>query len=234
VLAAWEARGVIHTRTLAAGHSRFGPDQRANHRAAPQADIQAALAPNGRAAVAWAAQRLTEGGAMGTITYSAAVRGVAHGRFDLERRLETQPGVRLASPVRLAMDSHGRGTVAWAGATAAGALVVRVADAPPGRPFLAGRDVSAPGADSRPAGLVAGPGRRRLVVWMTGTPDGLGSVQAAYAPPAGDFGAPEIVSPGPEARVPRAAFDPVSGRATVVWSERPPGERDTFARAATR
>jgi hypothetical protein len=109
-----------------------------------------------------------------------------------------------------------------------------VADAPAGRLFGLGRDVSPAGSDARPADLVAGAGGRRLVVWVTGSPDGIGAIGAAYAPLSADFGPPETISAGPQARVPRAAFDPRTGRPTAVWSERRPGATRTVARAATR
>jgi hypothetical protein len=234
VLVAWASGGVVRVRSRLAGSARFGPARRVSRAPAPQADVEAALAPSGRAAVAWASQSVTEGGTTGPIRYSGTVgrRGIR--TFPLERRLETQPATRLVSPVRLTMDPLGRATVAWAGLTPSGQTVVRVADAPPGRLFGLGRDVSPAGVDARPADLVAGPGGRRLVVWVTGSPEGIGSIGAAYGPPPADFGPPETISAGPQARVPRAAFDPRTGRPTVVWSERPPGATRSLARAATR
>jgi hypothetical protein len=232
VLVAWAAGGAVRARTLASRADAFGPQIRVSRSPAPQADVEAALSRNGRAAVAWASQRVTEGGETGPIRYAATVGRAGARTFALERRLETQPASLLASPVRLAMDPRGRATVAWAGLTATGAVVVRVADAAVGRTFGLGRDVSPAGA--RPADLVAGPGGQRLAVWVAGPFGESGTVGAAYAPPAGDFGPPETISTGPGARVPRAAFDPRTGRATAVWSERPPGLARTFARASTR
>ena len=110
-----------------------------------------------------------------------------------------------------------------------------------GRRFGAPQDVSPPGIEAWIGDLAAARDGRALVTWTAGTGDELaGQIQAALAPAGAPFGPPELVSALQEARLPAAAFDPVSGRPTIVWSNRPEGsarpidEIETFAEAATR
>jgi hypothetical protein len=153
---------------------------------------------------------------------------------------ERQPASLIAEPVALAVEPSGRATFAWTGYDGAH-LRVRAADAVPGARFSAPQDLSAPGADAL-LGDVAGGGDRRVATWTVG---GVGSdggrIEAAFAGPGQPrFGAPEVVTDGALARVPRVAFDPVSWQPTVVWSQRPapdaaaPGVAQTVARAASR
>jgi hypothetical protein len=231
VLVAWESGGTIRTRTRAAHGRGFGRALPASSSPAPDAAVEAGISRSGRAVVAWAAQRRTEGGTTGPITYAAAIRRSGGRRFG-EQVLEREPSSRLAQPVRLAMEPSGRATVAWAGFDGTSTRV-RVSTADAGAPFGAPQDVSPPGAAATLGDLAAGHGRR-VLVWIEGTADdGSGRLQAAFASGL-LFGASETVTDGPAARIPRAAIDPASGRPTVVWSERPPGVTGTVARAATR
>ena len=115
---------------------------------------------------------------------------------------------------------------------------MRAAVEGPAKRFGAALDVSPPGEDAILSDLAAGPDGRVIAVWDHGF-DAAGTVRAALSPFAGAaFGPPENVSPaGQDARFGRAAFDPLSGRPTVVWSNRPRGSGrpiQTFAQAATR
>lgn len=233
VLVAWESGGAVRTRTRARTRRVFGPVRRAGSAPAPQADVEAAVAPNGRAVVAWAAQRATEGGELGPIAYAAAVRPASAARFRHEQVLETQAGgARRAAPVRLVMDPSGRATVAWTSFDGADERVA-AARTRGGLDFGGARMISAPGADARPAALATGSDGRLLLVWVAGAEE-TGRIEASEAPPAGEFGPPEVVAAGPQASVPDAALHPRTGRPTVVWSERPAGATRSEARAATR
>jgi hypothetical protein len=221
VLVAWASRNRIRARTRAAGRPSFGPAD-VVAAGAPRADVEAGLAESGRAAVAWAAQRASEGGALGRATYAAAVRRAGRTAFGRVQVLERQGASHVASPVRLAVEPAGRATLAWAGLPG-----VRIASTANGPRFGRPRTVSAAGAV--PSDLVAGPRGRRLVVWVDD-----GRVGASYAPAGETFGAAEAISAGPEAREARAAFDPHWRRPTVVWSERRSGSARSAARASTR
>ena len=241
VLVAWDARGVLRTR--------FKPRARRGFRAADTirsedaffADMQPVVTPNGRAVLAWSAQLVGEGGESGELYYQAAVRPSGAGRFRRAKVLEQLGREQRDRPIDAVVDSTGRVVVAWSGLDGATRRVRAAADDPSGG-FGPAQDVSAPGEDALLSGLAAGPGGRLIAVWDGGVEDPASSVRAAVAPAAGEpFGPPESVSPaGQEARFGRAAFDPASGRATIVFSNRPEGsgrpvsEIETFAQAATR
>ena len=101
--------------------------------------------------------------------------------------------------------------------------------------------MSPPPEDAILSDLAAGADGRVIAVWHQGI-EAVGTVRAALAPAAGAaFGPPENASPvGQDARAGHAAFDPLTGRPTIVWSNRPRGsggpvsEIETFAQAATR
>jgi hypothetical protein len=229
VLVAWESDGVIRTRTRSPHGARFGATTVVTRSGARGADLAAGLSRRGRAVVAWGAQRRSSGGETGRITYAAAIRRPGGTQFAVTV-LEHRPASLLAQPVALAVEPSGRATFAWTAGR------VRVVTAAPGAPFGGPQDVSGPDAV---LGDVAASGGRRALTWVVGTADdGSGRIEAAYAGAgATRFGPPEVVTAGPQARVPRVAFDPATGRPTVVWSERPlttPGVPKTVARAATR
>jgi hypothetical protein len=222
VLVAWESRGRIRARTRVAGGESFRPADTVAA-GAPKADVEAGVTASGRAAVAWAAQRATEGGERGPVTYAAAVRRAGRMRFGAEQLLERQAASHVAAPLRLVLEPEGRATVAWAGLPG-----VRISSTGAGPRFGDARTVSPAGA--APSDLVAGARGRRPVVWV----DAANHVGASYAPAGETFGAAEAISAGPEAREARAAFDPHWRRPTVVWSERRSGSARSVARASTR
>jgi hypothetical protein len=222
VLVAWESRGAIRARTRPAGRDSFG-SARSVAGGAPKADVEAGLTANGRAVVAWAAQRASEGGERGPVTYAGAVRRAGRARFGPVQVLARQGPRHRAAPVRLAVEPGGRATVAWAGLAG-----VRISSTGHGPRFGVPRTVSA--ADAVPSDLVYGARGRRLVVWIDAGSD----VGASYAPAGETFGAAERITAGHEAREARAAFDPHWRRPTVVWSERRIGSERSVARASTR
>jgi hypothetical protein len=229
-LVAWESGGAILTRARTPHGRAFAPARRANATPAPSADVAAGLARDGRSAVAWASQRQTEGGPQGTLTYAAALRRPG-GRFAQEVLERHASASGAQAEIRLAVEPGGRVTVAWAGLTADGRQV-RAATAARGAHLRDSQAVS-PVGPGVVLGDLAAAGGRRLVVWLDGGADDAGQLMAATAPPGAAFGPPEAVGDQPRARAPRAAIDPLSGRPTVLWSERTSG-LTTVARAATR
>lgn len=240
-LVAWDARGTIHARLRRAGaHTRFGREEVVRSAPAYYATLRAAVTAHGRAYVGWTAQLLTEGGDSGPFTAEVAVRPVGAARFRSAQLMESQtaPGARQAG-VDLVLSGEDA-TFAWAGVFA-GHTRIRVAGTDRAARFRGAQDVSQPGGDAVDPALASAVDGRRLVAWTQQDGDSGGRILAALAPAgARDFGAPEVVSDGPESRLPDAVFSPVSGLATVVWSGRPAGSGGplaairTFAQASSR
>ncbi|MGH2947596.1 MAG: hypothetical protein ACRDPC_15330, partial [Solirubrobacteraceae bacterium] len=140
----------------------------------------------------------------------------------------------------LVAHAGGRSVVAWTTFDGANTRV-RAATAT-GRTFGSAQTLSPPGLDALAGHLAARPDGEALAVWTAGDvlDEEGGQIQAALAPPGAAFGPFEAVSAFEEARVPAAAYDPVTGRPTVVWSNRPAGsvlpvdDVETVAQAATR
>lgn len=240
VLVAWDARGVVRARVKPRSRSRFGPTDTIASEPTFFATLHTAIAPNGRAFVAWGAQFRSEGGSTGPVFYEVAVRPSGAARFRAAQLLERQPETQMQMGLDLALDAVGHATVAWTGWDGAH-YRVRAAATDPRLVFGAPQDVSPPGADAFEGALAAAPDGRRLVAWTTGSVEGTGgALLAALAPRAGPFGAPETVSPGLEARIPAAAYDGRGDRWALVWSNRPAGSNvpladvRTFAQAALR
>jgi hypothetical protein len=228
LLLAWDARGVVRTRYKPARASLFGRVQTLASEPTFFASLRTAVAGNGRAYVAWAAQLLTEGGDRGDAFYEAAVRPAGASRFRAAQLLDRRPATEAKGGLDLAVDGANRATVAWGGTQVRAAVTDATAA------FGAPQDV-APGLESA---LASAPDGRRLVAWIANPGDAQdGAIQAALAPANGLFGAPETVTTGPEARVPAAAFDAAGNRFGLAWSNRPNGETppiQTFLQASLR
>jgi hypothetical protein len=241
VLVAWGDRdGVVRTRFKPAGARRFRRADRIESRPAFFPLLSPAIAANGSALLAIGSQALSSGGDVGTVRFQAAVRPAGARTFRRAQLLETRnPGVNDQTRV-IAVRAGSRWLMAWTGFDGT-VRRARVAATGAGLRFGTPQDVSPPGIEAWIGDLAAAPDGRTLVAWTAGTGDELaGQIQAALAPAGAPFGPPELVSAMQEARLPAAAFDPVSGRPTVVWSNRPEGsarpldEIETFAQAATR
>ena len=236
VLVAWDARGTVETRLRPRGRTRFRSTDEIDSRDAFGAELRTAVAPNGRAVVAWSAQLTTEGGESGPVFFEAAVRPAGGERFRAAQTLEEMGPAQVPRPVDLAVDSTGRIHFAYSGSDGPSRRARVSASDASGR-FVAPQDVSPPGEDAVLSDLAAGPGGRLIAVWDNGGFDA-NRVRAALAPAAGQpFGPAENVSPAEEARAGRAAFHPQTGVPTVVWTNRPRGSQppvETFAQAATR
>ena len=240
MLVAWDARGVLRARFRPRGRSSFRATQTIRSEDAYFAEMRPVVTPNGRAVLAWSAQFLSEGGSAGPIFFQAAVQPSGATRFRRAALLDRLEGTEgEGRPIDAAVDSTGVVAIAWSGGVPRQVRVVRIgAGGTPGP--AAG--VSPPGTSALLSDLAAGPGGRLIAVWDAGIDGGESLVTAAVAPGAGaPFGPPEAVSPaGYGDRGGRAAFDPVSGRATVLFAGRPvvsgppSQETVTYAQAATR
>jgi hypothetical protein len=200
------------------------------------------VSATGRAAVAWGSQFLSEGGSVGVVRYQAAIRPARAKHFLPAQLLERQSASQRAEGVALAFDAAGRALFAWTGFDGTN-YRARVATAA-GSVFGAPETLSPPGIDAIVDDLATGSNGDALVVWeqhpsLDAEP---GQIFAALRPAQDAFGPPEAVSALEQARVAHAAFDPRTGRPTVVWSNRPgpsgPGtpiaDIKTYAQAATR
>ena len=244
VLVAWDARGVVRTAFKAAGRRSFRI-QTIRSEDAFFATLHTVIGAGGRAVVAWGSQLLTEGGATGPVFYQAAVKPAGVRRFRDAQLLERGSESQQAGTVSLTSDRAGRQLFAWSGWDGS-AYRIRISTTDRRAVFGAAEQVSPAGVTARDPALAAGPGGDALVTWDQELPgitdDERGQVLAAFRPADGSFGAPEIVSLPERASSPAAAFDPLSGRPTVVWSNRPglsgPGvpltSITTFLQASTR
>ena len=122
------------------------------------ARLRTAVAGNGRAYVAWAAQ----GG-----LYQAAVRTVGSGRFRDAQLLEQRPASEPVGGLDLVVDDSYRATVAW------GAIAVRAATTDASATFGAAQEI-APGTEatlaSAPDGAAWSRGRTATRSWRRSRP----------------------------------------------------------------
>ncbi len=200
--------------------------------------VVTAVAQNGRAYVAWAAQNISESTGLAA-RVSVAVRPAGAGSFrtatTLERIATRTVFLPRFAPV-LALAGT-RALIAWTGHDTA--WRVRVARSGANGTFGAPQTVSAAGADALLGDLAALPDGTAAVTWSGLDGEQLvKDVWAAVRPAGGAFGAPELVSDG-ALRLPSVALDPVTGQPTVLWSQRlgPQASVATitaYVRAATR
>jgi hypothetical protein len=200
-------------------------------------DLAAAMAPNGRAVVAWGSQDVGEEANEAYRVY-AAVRSAGSARFGAAQALDRGgPAIRPDGRVALAVGRDGAAVVAWSsplGSYGAGTRsAVRVASAGPRGRFGAQRELAPSGA----VGDVAiGAGGAAIVVWsqLAGEQEPLDVIAALRPAGASDFGASEAVSPRERASYPAAALDPRTGQPVVVWAGTPAGSEGQALRMARR
>ena len=154
LLLAYDARGVVKTRSKRTAAPLFGRVQALESEPTLNARLRTAVTGNGRAYVAWAASGY----------YQAAVRTVGSGRFRPAQLLESAPGL---GGLDLVVDDTNRATVAW------GTTTVRAAVTDASATFGAAQDI-APGAE---AALASAPDGRRVIAWTSA-----GQLFAAVAP----------------------------------------------------
>jgi hypothetical protein len=217
-------RRSVEARVRRAGHS-WGRPQRLGA-SAGFSEIAAAAAPNGRMLVAWGTQ---DGGeeANQPWTIRAAMRPAGPRTFHTAQELEASQGIaRPAGRAAAAIGPDGTATVAWSGIAGARfpfTYPVHTATAGSSLRFGAPQELAASGALGDVAVSRDGV---TLVTWATlpepGDNQTTDQVFAALRDSdQGAFGAPEAVSPAERAVLPRAAFDPATGRPAVVWISRP-------------
>jgi hypothetical protein len=200
-------------------------------------DLSAAMAPNGRAIVAWGSQDVGEEANEAYRVYAAA-RSVGSSRFGAAQALDRGgPAIRPDGRVALAVGRDGAAIVAWSsplGSYSAGPRsAVRVASAGPRGRFGAQRELAPSGAVGD---IAIGAGGAAIVVWsqVAGEEEPLDVIAALQPAGANAFGSPEAVSPPERASYPAAAFDPRSGQPVVVWAATPAGSQGQVLRMARR
>lgn len=111
---AWEHGGrVVRARFMARGARGFGRVEDVRSRSARVA-LRVAVAPSGRAWIAWTAQRRTEGGTIFPAYVQVAMRPPGARRFGRARLLARAPQTSEPSPPALALAHSGTAIVAWA------------------------------------------------------------------------------------------------------------------------
>jgi hypothetical protein len=222
VLVTWDARGVVRARFKSHRASSFRPTDTIRSEDAFFDDLHPLVMPSGRAAVAWSAQFLSEGGDQGPQFFQVAVRPAGGPRFRPARLLDRVDAPQGDfKPIDAVVDGSGF-AVAWTAGFGGHLKAVRGSGAPQDLGIGALGD------------LAAGPGGRLAVVWDEGVDTTPNSVHAAMAPgPGAPFGAAEAVSPaGQDSFDPRVAF--AGAEPTVVYVSRPVRETQSFATASTR
>jgi hypothetical protein len=214
----------IAVRIKRAGR-RFGPIQSVGP-ARAVASIATAVAPTGRAVVAWGTQDAgIEANEPWTVR-AALLRSGAH-RFSSSQLLDPGVVARPVGPVRAAIGPNGAATVAWSGvAGTRGPLSypVRVATARPTGRFGAGAQFAPSG---RALDVVTARDGTTSVLWGPSTdPDNVvldRTLVSRRASGASVFAPPEAVSHDEPAASAAIALDPRNGRPAVLWIGAPGG-----------
>jgi hypothetical protein len=229
VLVAWEEDGRIRVRVKRGARHDFDLPETLRSRPAYGATIRTAFTEGRSSFVAWGAQRLSEGGDRGPVTYEIARRASSGSRFHSASLLERQPATQIKGGIEF---DPGERTVVWTGWDGSH-YRVRAATIDSHQRFDNHQDVSPPGQDGIVAALASGIRGARLVIWSTvAAAAGGGTLSAAFAAPGQMFGAPELLAPGPEARAPAAAYDRGGRGFAAIWSDRPdPGHTVALASA---
>jgi hypothetical protein len=244
LVVAWQRGRWVEARVRRHG-GRLGPVQRLGPAIAKDTRLHAAVAPNGAVWVAWDAQLTTEGGDNGPFTVRVAMRPASARTFRSARVLERNDHrASDESRVDLALDPGGAAFVTWSGWDGAHARA-RLATLTADGKLTNVRTLSQPGYDAVVRDVATGPRPgEALAVWAQLDAVGELGTQVLAGPiaPDGAYAGEEAVSDADRARLPAAAFDPVTGVPTVVWSQRigpdgpgaPVAQVRTVLRAATR
>jgi hypothetical protein len=235
VLVAWDARGKVKARFKSRTRRSFFATDTIRSKPAFFADLHPVVDEGGRAAIAWSAQFLSEGGDSGPVFFQVAFRRYGTDRFRGARLLEQLGPEQVDRTIDAAVGVTGRVLVAWSGSDGTTRRVKAEQFGPDG-PV---QEVSPPGTDAMLSDLATS-GGRTIAVWDNGS-FGANQVWAAVSPDVDQpFGPAEAVSPAQEARDGHAAWDPRTHEPTVVWTNRPAGsggpveQIKTFAQSATR
>ena len=226
----------VEARVRRAGHT-WGAAQRLGPSSGFSA-IATAAAPGGRMLVAWGTQDGGEEAGTPWIVRAAIRAGGPHA-FHSARQLERSQGIeRPAGEVAAAMAPDGTATVAWSGIAGASfphVYPARVATATPGAARFGTPQTLSPSAavgdvavDERGTALVVA-----ATLPMPGDNQTTEQVFASVRPAGGAaFGTPELISAPERARLPRAAFAPVTNQPAVVWVSAPQGATQRLRYAA--
>jgi hypothetical protein len=238
---AYKFRDKVVARVRRAG-GRLGPPLRIGPSASQIGNLRAAVSASGAVWVAWLSTRRPE---EQVYELRLAVRAAKAHAFRRSRLLDREVGlVEQGAGFDLALDPAGEGFVAWSGSDGTQPRARLASIGALGRPVQI-RTLSAPGYAAAVSDLSTSrrPGEA-LVAWarlnavgQTGT-----EVRCGLVGPGGAYAGEEIVSDPDRARIPAAAFDPVTGNPTVVWSQRigpdgpgiPIAQVQTVLRASTR
>jgi hypothetical protein len=246
LVVAWERDGVIYARSRRGRNGALGSAVRLGRGARLHTSLQSAVSRDGRAWVMWVSQRLDEGGGNGAWVARIASTNVPSRTWRalmLDRyRRRASDEARFA----LTLASDGTALAAWTGWDGAH-FRARAASLDGDFGALIRTDtLSAPDYDAVTGDVAASPAAgQAVVVWSRLDSVGeLGTqvIAGPWAPRTGPAGPEEIVSADDRARLPSVAYDPISGRAVAVWSQRsgpdgpgtPIAQVKTFLRAAER
>jgi hypothetical protein len=211
VLAVWMRKGRLEAR-MRTPAGRWGAIRAIGLAGPPPAAVHAAVAPDGRAIVAWGAVTGAEDQPTRWYFRAASTRSGASWRTARLEAFGGETGPLAPASALPAFDARGRGLVVWAGAAA-----VKIAR-PDGR-RLQSLAVGGPVAVDDVAVSRTGEIAFAFSAPTPGQGPGPGPFVAA-APANGAFGVP--VDVGAEGTAPlqgaQLAFDPVTGRPTVAWS----------------
>jgi hypothetical protein len=227
-LVVWDRNKGVYARFVAT-NGKLGPAQRLGT-ATTFTNFQAVLPGDGRAAVGWTSQDVSEGDATSSFTAHLALAG-AGGRFVRARLLETiaLTGTGLYVPYQglaVTLPAGQPGVAAWTG-NSGGHYVVRAAPLV-GTSVGVSRVVSQPGVDTILAAAAEGsrgeaailvlPGRAGDNGPLPGSTDGLDAVTRAS--PSEPFGPTEQVVPGPVyIDGAELGIDAASGGAFATWRD---------------
>jgi hypothetical protein len=243
LVVAWEREGRIEARVRRRGH-RLGRVIRLGRGAKLGTALRAAVAPSGRIWIAWASQSLSEGGDNGPFSLNIAVSSGRGSSFQRARVLDRYD--RRASDEAnfdMSLDANGNGFVAWSSFDGQN-FRARIASVNPTGRRARFTMLSQPGYDAVVGDLATSRTGEALGVWSR--LDAVGeigtAVLAGYLPSDGTYLGEEQVSRGDRARSPAVAFNPSTGLATAVWSQReepdgpgvPLDQVRTFLRASDR
>ena len=226
VLAAWAEHGAVWARFISPTGA-LGPRRRLGAATIPSS-LQAVLSDDGRAAVGWTSQSVSEGDATSPFTARVALAPAA-GRFGAARVLDR---VRVTGTGRyipyqglvVRLPAGQPGLAAWSG-YAGGRYIVQAAPIT-GTAVGAAQTLSAPAVDTVLADAAEGSRGEAVVLMLPGragndptigaTPDGL--LAATRASAAQPFGAIEQIAAGPEyVDGASVAIDEATGAAFATW-----------------
>ncbi|MEA2265046.1 MAG: hypothetical protein QOE27_629, partial [Solirubrobacteraceae bacterium] len=228
VLVAWDREGSVYAR-FASTTGRFTPIQRLGPEHG-RSTFQAVLPGDGRAAVGWTSQNVSEGDATSPFTASVSLAGPSR-HFARARVLETvqRTGTGRYVPYQglvVRLPTGQPGLVAWTGYSGAH-YVVRAASIV-GTSVAAPETVSTPAVDTVLADAAEGTRGQAIVLILPGRAGAdppIGSQPAGLAgvtrPTSGQpFGPPEQIVPAPEFIDGAAVgIDPASGAAFATWRD---------------